>query len=177
MTSLKAAIESTATLGPKFEALLQFVSQNIKAQPAWPGAVLESLLKTVIDWESPGILKELLELEHSSNCTPRPNSGVLTKACEKDDFDLVKLLVEMGYRLRTHKLDKSRRMKKKRTIAQLILQRVDYHEEETFEADTQIQNLKIMGLATKRSYILACYMSLAEKYNRESATVCECSGA
>ena len=34
-----------------------------------------------------------------------------------------------------------------------------------------------MGLATKSSYILACYTSLALKYDWDAATVCKCSNA
>ena len=79
-------------------------------------------MDTAVDWDSLEILEELLELAHRSRCVPRPNSGVLTKACGKDDYDLVKPLVERGYRLRPHMLAKNKSTEKKRTIAQLILQ-------------------------------------------------------
>ena len=148
------------------------MSQNVKTQPRWPEEVFERLLEFALDWDSPEILEELLQLAHRLHCVPRANSEVLAKACEKNNYDLVKPLVERGYRFRPHMLDKT--MEKKRTIAQLILRRVEYDQDETFETDKQIQNLKILGLAAKTSYILACYMNLVGKYDWEATTVCEC---
>ena len=39
----------------------------------------------------------------------------------------------------------------------------------------QTQNLKVMGLVIKQSYILACYMSLTKNYNWDTSIVCECA--
>ena len=40
----------------------------------------------------------------------------------------------------------------------------------------QTQNLKILGLVIKQSYILACYMTLIKKYNWDTSIICECYG-
>ena len=122
MACLVASIESKAILGPKFETLFRFASQNAKSHPAWPENIFESLLKTAVDWESQDILEDLLELAHQSGCVPNVNSKALAKACEKDNYDLVLPLVERGYRLKPPMLDKTRGVVKKRNIAQLILQ-------------------------------------------------------
>ena len=122
VTCLIASIESRAILGAKFEALFRFASQNAKSHPAWPGKVMETLLKTAVDWESPEILEDLLELAHHLGCVPNVNSKALAKACEKDNYDLVLPLVERGYRLKPPMLDKTMGVMKKRNIAQLILQ-------------------------------------------------------
>ena len=119
---LLVSIESKYILGPKFEGLFRFASHNAKSHLAWPGKVFECLLGTGIDWDSPDILEDILDLAHHSGCNPRANSEVLAKACKKDDYDLVLPLVERGYRLRPPMLDKTRNNMKKRTIAQLILQ-------------------------------------------------------
>ena len=60
-------------------------------------------------------------------------------------------------------------------IMQLIFQRVESKEDELFEAGSHIQNIRVMELAVKSSYILACYTSLADKYDWKSPVACECS--
>ena len=57
----------------------------------------------------------------------------------------------------------------------LMLNRVELDEADTFEADEEMQNLRVMDLAVRPSYIFACYASLAEKYDWEEPITCECS--
>ena len=57
----------------------------------------------------------------------------------------------------------------------LMLNRVELDEADTFEADDEMQNLRVMDLAVRPSYIFACYASLAERYDWEEPVTCECS--
>ena len=104
----------------------------------------------------------------------------------KDNYALVRLLVDRGYRLKPYRMGNSRRSieeekgdimtrDKLQEIMQRVFQRVESKEDESFCSCGQMQNLRVMELAVKSSYILACYTSLAEKYDWKSPVACECS--
>ena len=57
----------------------------------------------------------------------------------------------------------------------LMLNRVELDQADTFEANNEMQNLRIMDLAVRPSYVSACYSSLAEKNDWEEPINCECS--
>ena len=147
-----------------------------------------------VDCESPEMLEELLELAYDTKlddikiptpfltCTPLPNSKVLALACKKNNYALIRLMVDRDYRLKPCKMGASGKDKDTRLgnvmmngIMKLAFQRVESKEDECFEASDQIQNLRVMELAVNPSYILACYTSLADKYDWSKAISCECS--
>ena len=172
-----------------------FVADNMKAEPSWAEDVFERLFVVAVDCESPEMLSELLELAYDQESDhpstpflawhPLPNSRVLAASCIKDNYALVRLLVDRGYRLKPYRMGNSKRgveeeerdimaRDKLQEVMQIIFQRVKNEEDESFEAGGQIQNLRVMELAVKPSYILACYTSLADKYDWKSPVACEC---
>ena len=167
--------------------------ENIKDEPPWAEDVFERLFIIAVDCDSPEMLEELLELAYETeleeyqiqtpflSCRPLPNSKVLAMACKKNNYGLVRMLVDRGYRLKPFKMSSSRKEEKitkgnmMHGIMQLAFQRVENKADESFEASDQIQNLRVMELAVNPSYILACYTSLADKYDWSEPIACECS--
>ena len=147
-----------------------------------------------IDYDSIQMLKELLDFafdtdsEDSSTNTafinhrPRPNSEVLALACKKNNYDLLRLLVDRGYRLKPYKLrnlgkeeEETIKGQMLRLFKQLAGQKISNKEDQSLEASDQIQRLRIMELAVNPTYILACYTSLTGKYDWRTPLHCECS--
>ena len=146
---LAASIEGKTSLGAKFDALFQFVARNVKAEqeeavPPWPEEVLERLLSMAVEWDSRQILEELLQFSRNTpsllKCAPRANSEALAKACRKNNYDLVRPLVDRGYRLQPDRLVKRRI--KKRSVPLFVLKKADDDGAETFETDKRIHNLR-----------------------------------
>ena len=176
---------------------------NIKDGTVWAEDVFECLFMVAVDYESPELLEELLELAHNTDLDdhekntpflpwdPQPNSQVLVMACKRNNFALVRLLVDRGYRLKPKigNFEKEEAKTTKRLpswalcigsrmmqgLMNLAFQRMENKDDELFEASDQIQNLRIMELAVNPSYILACYTSVAEKYDWRNPIPCECS--
>ena len=190
---LTASLDVKTQLGEKFEALFAVAVENVLVADVDKGGqnieeVFEQLFIRAVDCGSPDMLDELLQLAYSPKDHPEPflrwdplpNSQVLARACKRDEYALVKLLVDRGYRLKPYKMgncntirDKVQESKAK-TFVRLMLNRVELDEADTFEANDEMQNLRIMDLAVRPSYISACYSSLAEKYDWEEPIHCEC---
>lgn len=182
------------TLQPGKQSLfywhIRFMVDNIEDDPPWAEDVFERLFIIAVDCESPEMLEELLELAYDTEpddhkvqnpfltLRPLPNSKVLAMACKKNNYALVRLLVDRGYRLKMSISGKEEKIvngSMMQGIMQLAFQRVENKEDESFEASDQIQNLRVMELAVNPSYILACYTSLADKYDWSEPIACECS--
>ena len=195
---LTASLDGKAQqLGEKFEALFAVAVRDVLAADADRGGrrteeVFERLFALAVDRESPDVLEELLQLAHGPQADrpepllrrdPLPNSKILARACGRDSYALIKLLVDRGHRLKPYEMgdrdaDRKRVGEKRRSRAKsfvrLILNRVELDEADTFEANDEMRNLRIMDLAVRPSYISACYSSLAEKYDWEEPIDCEC---
>ena len=192
---MTASLDGKRQLGEKFEALLAFVVKDVLVADMDRGGrrteeIFEQLFTHAVDGDSPDMLEELLQLAYSPQSTqdgpflrwdPLPNSKVLARACGRDNYALIKLLVDRGYRLKPYKMgncntkrDKGKKESKAKTVMRLILNRVELDEADTFEANDEMQNLKIMDLAVRPAYIAACYTSLAEKYDWDDPINCEC---
>ena len=171
-----------------------FVVANIHGEDNWLEEVFEELFMVAIDYDSIQMLKELLDFafdtdsEDSGTNTafiihrPRPNSEVLALACKKNNYDLLRLLVDRGYRLKPYRLrnfgkeeEETIKGQMVRLFKQVAGQRIYNKEDESFELSDQIQKLRIMELAVNPTYILACYTSLAGKYDWRTPMHCECS--
>ena len=71
--------------------------------------VFNHLFTLAVERESPGMLEELLQLAYSNQepllrWDPLPNSEILARACKRDTYSIIKLLVDRGYRLKPYKM-------------------------------------------------------------------------
>ena len=154
---LAASIEGKTSLGAKFDALFQFAARNVKAEereppwPPWPEEVIERLLSMAVEWDSRQVLEELLQFSRNSpsllKFVPRANSDALAKACRKNNYALVRPLVDRGYRLQPDRLD--RRRIKKRSVPLFVLKKAGDDGAETFETDKRIHNLRSVFAISK----------------------------
>ena len=107
---LTASLDSrTQQLGEKFEALFEVVFRDVLAVDIDRGGqrteeVFEQLFALAVDRESPVMLEELLQMGYNPQepflrWDPPPNSEIMARACRRDNYGLIKLLVDRGYRL------------------------------------------------------------------------------
>ena len=167
---------------------------NIHGADNWLEEVFEQLFMVAINYESIQMLRELLDFAFDTdsedngtntafiNQRPPPNSKVLAIACKKNNYDLLRLLVDRGYRLKPYRLRNFGKEEEETIKDQMVRlfkqgagQKINTKGDESFEASDQIQKLRIMELAVNPTYILACYTSLAEKYDWRTPMHCECS--
>ena len=71
--------------------------------------VFNHLFTLAVERESPGMLEELLQLAYSNQepllrWDPLPNSEILARACKRENYSIIKLLVDRGYRLKPYKM-------------------------------------------------------------------------
>ena len=101
-------------LGEKFEALFAVVVKDVLTRDMDRGGeraeeVFNHLFTLAVERESPEMLDELLQLAYSNQepllrWDPLPNSDILARACKRDNYSIIKLLVDRGYRLKPYKM-------------------------------------------------------------------------
>ena len=104
----------TQHLGAKFEALFEVAVKDVLASDMDRGGpraeeVFHHLFTLAVEGESPGMLEELLQLAYSNQepllrWDPLPNSEILARACKRENYSIIKLLVDRGYRLKPYKM-------------------------------------------------------------------------
>ena len=176
-----------------FDWYISFIVINMEEENLWTKDVFEKLFMVAVDYESTEMLEELLHLAYGTDSDgdrsgnpfvslhPHPNSKVLAMTCKKNNYSLVRLMVDRGYRLKPFKVrnlgneEKTTKARMKQWLMQFSLQRRENKVDESFEESDQIQSLRLMELAVNPSYILACYISLAERCDLKKPIHCECS--
>ncbi len=146
----------------------------------------QALFTLAIDTENADMLEDLLIFAHDDSRSklgsgrPRPNNPSLLLACEKDNYDLVHLMVSYGYRLRLSDLSSD---SKRGRIARGETTWRDYMEvplpgdkEEEVDRPDDLEYLHHLRMMSAPSYIFACYMVVADKKDLASneRPVCEC---
>lgn len=96
------------------------------------------------------------------------NSPVLMAACRKDHFGMVKVLVASGYRLHTrHRRTKvscwSRYTQMPSVIMAQNISSLELQKSSLFEGGDEVNDLHILRLMAKASYIIACYEDVVDK--------------
>ena len=101
------------------------------------------------------------------------NSPILMAACRKDHFEIVRILVDHGCRLTPSYLDDTNTSKENKTswtrytsqIQTMLLDVVQPRaaDHNLFEGGDVVNDLHLLRLMAKPSYILSCYNSVAEK--------------
>ena len=117
------------------------------------------------------------------------NSPILMAACRKDHFEIVRILVDHGCRLTPSYLDDTNTSKGNQTswtrytshiqtMLDVVQPRPDLN---LFEGGDEVNDLHLLRLMAKPSYILSCYDSVAEKtytktdHNQRQNHSCHCS--
>ena len=115
------------------------------------------------------------------------NSPILMAACRKDHFEIVRILVDHGCRLTPSYLDDTNTSKGNQTswtrytshiqtMLDVVQPRPDLN---LFEGGDEVNDLHLLRLMAKPSYILSCYNSVAEKTfkdnNQRLHHSCDCS--
>ena len=117
------------------------------------------------------------------------NSPILMAACRKDHFEIVRILVDHGCRLTPSYLDDTNTSKGNQTSwtrytshIQTMLDVVQPHPDlNLFEGGDEVNDLHLLRLMAKPSYILSCYDSVAERtytktdHNQRQNHSCHCS--
>ena len=189
---LIAAFEGRLSLGSKFDQVFAFVEARLQEDFNWT-KVFQLLFKEAVEMESPSVLTDLLSLGHddlsSRRSKPRltkspvhPNNPALLLACKKNNYELVRPLVERGYRMRTMHLS-SRRREHMDSWAKYIQIPFLFESDPGHENDgnnphnrlDEITELEILRLMSKPAYINACYTAVAENYDWERNEWCECA--
>ena len=177
-----------------------------EASTAWQ-EIFPRIFAKAIERESVKELRTLLELAHDSqppklrpasgfihSNTPPLNDTSLMKACETDNFELVRLFLVRGYRLRLEAYSnsdegtassssgKKKKKKPKRTLpekgADCVFHRSSLSARQRRRED-DVRNLYILRQMAKPAYILGCYVVVCEeKYEQSRAVknepICEC---
>jgi hypothetical protein len=181
---LAACVDSKVSLNSKFEAVLKYAVQNAVTAPAWHETVFEQLFAIAVDKEASDILKDLLELAYDGKedefqpfitLKPIPNSKIMVQACATNVYMLVKALVDRGYRLKAFEKENKTRNEKenKGTTQQALHLTLNYGRECLY--NDEIRNLRLLGLISKPSYVIACYVSMTEKCEwSDNPDLCEC---
>ncbi len=186
----------------KFTELFALVDRTLEeegrlggctAEELWP-QLFSALLQKAVEMGSSRAVRILLSLAHGSspprlplppNCSkPRPNDPCLLAACRRDDYDVVKLFVSHGYRIRHGYMTQDSRAAR---LARGETTWRDYaevpflnEEQRQLGMDDQIYNLLLLRMMSRPSYIFACYMVVAEKWDLEAddleerPVICEC---
>ncbi len=186
---LVAAQDSRVTLEGRFEAVLKFAEDNVHTDPPWYENVFEELFIKTVELDLPEILRELLELAYDPRNDgtrppllpqkPPPNSRVLARACAKNEYSLVRPLVDFGYRMKAFQFgSQSAKREAKSSPKNLVQFSVGADCQDRFNDNDDIKNLRVLELSVKSSYILACYMSLVERQKEHldrGDELCECN--
>ena len=156
-----------------FKALFIFAVENDRQQ------VLYDLLAVAYDDIQANIRNDIAHnaVAKLNNGLPRPvNDQALIKACEKNNYHLVKALVQRGYRLKTGQLTKKSEEElsswKRYAEVPFVSNKAS-----TFNDDKDdISDLNILRCMAKPAYITACYSVTAERidWDESEKNHCEC---
>ena len=153
----------------------------------------ENAMYKLLDKDQSDILEDLLNhlrtkskenVEHYNGIihAHERNSPVLMAACRKDHFDVVKVLVRHGARLYTgHNMDwmSSWARYKQLNVPTVFMSTKDQisvkFRQNMFEGGDEVNDLHLLRLMAKKSYIVACYEVVVEKYmDEETGQIHDC---
>ena len=151
----------------------------------------EEILLHLIDEENLELMNEILrrlEDQKLSNYKGyytsilQKNSPILMAACRKDSFGIVRILVDHGCRLTPSFLDDTNTTKEtKISWTKKMFDVVRPPSHDLFEGGDEVNDLHLLRLMAKPSYILSCYDSVAERtytktdHNQRQNHSCHCS--
>ena len=113
---------------------------------------------------------------------PQPNCRALARACAKNEYSLIKPLVDFGFRMKAFQFgtreEKKHEIRVTRNLVQFSANK-DVSDTTSFvgSENDDIMNLRVLELSVKSSYLVACYKSLAEKQKHaleKGGEICEC---
>lgn len=126
----------------------------------------------LVDLEETTDLANMLANAHDPNNqnglkSVKDNNPALVKACRKDNFDLVRLFVAFGYRLRTSRMTKLRRKKPSQKTWQKYTEMPSLFaptpiQTTMFEGGDEVNDLHILRWMSQPAYILSCYDTVVE---------------
>jgi len=175
---------SASALPPKFLTVFALVERatankelSFPDGDIWSKAfpsIMEKALEEGSADEKAALFKEALSLAHDSVPAKLPghpplNSPVLLRACERDQYAHVRALVSRGYRLKLNELDvDSKAAKEARgemSMGELMQMPMAFMSDTKgdLQEEDDVFNLLVMRMMAKPSYIIACYLSMAEK--------------
>ena len=137
----------------------------------------EEILLILIDEENLELMTDILcklqdEKLNDENYSSilQKNSPILMAACRKDNFEIVRILVDNGCRLTPSYLDDTNTSKENKTSwtrytshIQTMFDVVQPRGHTLFEGGDEVNDLHLLRLMAKPSYILSCYDSVAER--------------
>ncbi len=179
--ALNACLDDDERVGPKFETAISFVDSNLSGVK-WLD-LFDSLLLSAVDRGSSGLVCELLSVAHGGGKNarfprrPRPNNPALMKACSKNNYGLVRPFLDWGHRIELPPPSSSKISRWRDEIKVVRVFSDSDHPIDNFEgSDDHIRNLQLLKLHAQPAYLLACYASIADKYDWEGAKTrtCEC---
>jgi hypothetical protein len=174
---LTACLESDHLVGAKFKVVFVYVEDNVGEAP-W-ARIYDGLFVAAVDRDAPTLLAELLSMAHDGleptlPLKPQSNNVALRRACEKNSYALVKPLLDRGYRLEVTPPSVAGRWRDE----MMEVVSISAGSANELEGSDHIKNLQLLELHVKSAYLLACYATLAEKYDwedtRSGRCFCEC---
>ncbi len=182
--------------GDKFRKLFALVDKALEGDrlaaglELWP-KIFPDLFQKAVEMGNLTALRNLLSLAHESspprlpkrpNCSrPNPNDPSLLAACRKDDYEMVKLFVSYGYRIKMSVMTmntKTARIARGETTWRDYAEFPFLNEEQwQMGREDQIYTLFLLKMLSRPSYIFACYNIVAEGKdieNEEKQVICEC---
>ncbi len=166
----------------RFLSLFSRADELIKDGQTWR-KVLRPLMSKALEFGSADPLREILVLAYDSspprlNLAPGLNDPLLVRACERGDYETVRVLVSYGYRLRMPPLngqnvvgEESRQQHWKG-----LLHVQDDVEDEADRDD--IYAIRILRMMSVPAYVFACYAVAADDRDLggKMEVACECVG-
>ncbi len=86
----------------------------------------------------------------------------MTKACEANHFEMVKLLVSHGYRLRSHHKDKQKKVKTDFLYPWIFWPNAVTRDRDMID---EVDELHTMRMMARPAYILSCYTTVSTRYH------------
>lgn len=183
---LNSATEVSLQNEDNFWPFLEQIEVILRDNRTLPGLHLKDfhediLLFKIIQEEKSEILHDILdsyqeEKKYSDILKGlRINSPILIEACRKDNYELVKAMVKHGCRLYTsHNTEKFHHWSRFKEMPSVFIHNGTSSKSLLFDGGDEVNDLNILRLMAKKSYIFSCYETVLEAKMNKKGEIDDC---